>query len=102
MIQDQASFEAALQRVADLLEHPPAHGTPEDEKFAELLHDIESYQPPVVMAPPETPLERIGHEADDLVAKAADFLNQRRERAEREKLMSFPEDGQGIGPTTGV
>ena len=102
MIKDQASFEAALQRVADLLEHPPAHGTPEDEKFVERLHDIESYQPEIVTAPPETQIERIGHEADDLVAKAADFLRQRRERSDRESLMNFPKDGKGIGPTTGV
>ena len=38
----------------------------------------------------------------DLVAKAADFLRQRRERSERESLMNFPKDGKGIGPTTGV
>ena len=102
MIKDQASFEAALQRVADLLEHPPAHGTPEDEKFVELLHDIESYKPVIAPTPPEKTIERIGHEADDLMAKAADFLKQRAERSERESLMNFPKDGKGIGPTTGV
>ena len=47
-------------------------------------------------------IERIGHEADDLMAKAADFLKQRAERSERESLMNFPKDGKGIGPTTGV
>ena len=41
MIKDQESFEAALQRVADLLEHPPADGTAEDEEFGKLLHTLQ-------------------------------------------------------------
>lgn len=102
MIRDQASFEAALQRVADLLEHPPAHGTPEDQKFTELLHDIESYKPVIEVAAPESVFARLGHEAEALVKKAGDFLTQRQERVRRESLMTFPEDGEGIGPTTGV
>lgn len=102
MIKDQESFEAALQRVSDLLEHPPAPGTPEDEAFGQLLDDIERFHPTVLTAPPESDFARLGREAKALMAKANAFQAQREEREKREKLMSFPEDGKGVGPTTGV
>jgi hypothetical protein len=102
MIQDQASFEAALQRVADLLEHPPAHGSEEDTQFTQLLHDIELYQPVMDVPAPQTTSTDLAAQADALVSRAAAFLAQRKEREKRESWSSFPEDGQGIGPTTGV
>lgn len=102
MIKDQESFESALQRVADLLEHPPAHGTREDEEFGQLLHDIELFQPTFLTAPPESDFARLGKEAQALLKQATDFQAKREERERQEKWTSFPEDGQGIGPTTGV
>jgi hypothetical protein len=102
MIKDQESFEAALQRVADLLEHPPARGTREDEEFGQLLHDIELFQPTFLAAPRESDFARLGKEAQALLKEANAFQARREERERREKLTSFPEDGHGIGPTTGV
>lgn len=102
MIKDQESFEAALQRVADLLEHPPAHGTAEDQEFGQLLHDIELFQPTALTAPPDSNFAQLGRQAKALMAQANDFQAKREAREQREKWTSFPEDGQGIGPTTGV
>lgn len=102
MIKDQESFEAALQRVADLLEHPPAHGTQEDQEFGQLLHDIELFQPTFLTAPPDSNFATLGKEAQRLLEQANEFQAGREERERQEKWTSFPEDGQGIGPTTGV
>ena len=105
MIKDQESFQAALQRVADLLEHPPAHGTPADQEFAELLHDIEHFAPRALTAPPvaaDSTITQIGRQAETLLSRANDFQAKREAREKQEKWTSFPEDGQGIGPTTGV
>lgn len=102
MIKDQESFEAALQRVADLLEHPPAHGTAEDQEFGLLLHDIELFHPTALTAPPDTNFAQLGRQAETLMSRANDFQAKREAREKQEKWTSFPEDGQGIGPTTGV
>lgn len=102
MIKDQESFEAALQRVADLLEHPPAQGTQEDQEFFQLLHDIELFHPTALSAPPDTNFAKLGRDAQALMSRANDFQAKREEREKREKWMTFPEDGEGIGPTTGV
>lgn len=102
MIKDQESFEAALQRVADLLEHPPAHGTAEDYEFGQLLHDIELFRPTALSAPPDSTFHELGKEAQELMVHANTFQARREAREKQEKWTSFPEDGQGIGPTTGV
>lgn len=102
MIKDQESFQAALQRVADLLEHPPADGTAEDQEFGQLLHDIELFHPTALTAPPDSSFAQLGRQAQTLMTRANDFQARREAREKREKWTSFPEDGQGIGPTTGV
>jgi hypothetical protein len=99
MIRDQESFEAALQRVADLLEHPPAEGSQESQEFFQLLHDIEHFHPTALSAPPDTKFAQVGREAEALLARANNFQAK---REKQEKWMTFPEDGEGIGPTTGV
>ena len=38
----------------------------------------------------------------DLVARADALIRRMHEREEAARLTSLPEDGQGIGPTTGV
>lgn len=101
MIKDQASFEEALQRVADLLEHP-RHGPEEAAEFNRLLHDIEMFQPAAISAPPDTEFARLGREAATLVREAQAFKRRMDERERRERWSTFPEDGQGVGPTTGV
>jgi hypothetical protein len=102
MIKDQESFEAALQRAADFLEHPPAQGSREDDEFGQLLHEIELFQPTFLTAPPESDFARLGKEAQALLKEATDFQAKREARERQEKWTSFPEDGKGIGPTTGV
>ena len=102
MIKDQESFEAALQRVADLLEHPPADGSQEDQEFLQLRHDIELFHPTALSAPPDTNFAKLGRDAQALMARANDFQAKREAREKQEKWMTFPEDGEGIGPTTGV
>ena len=41
-------------------------------------------------------------DAQALMARANDFQAKREAREKQEKWMTFPEDGEGIGPTTGV
>lgn len=101
MINDQASFETALQRMADLLDHA-GHGDEEQLEFKQLMHDIEAFQPTALSAPPDSNFARLGKEAEALFARSQDFKHRLEEREQREKWSSFPEDGQGVGPTTGV
>lgn len=101
MIKDQESFETALQRVADLLEHP--HMSQDDKaEFLQLVHDIEMFEPTALTAPRDTTFARIAREARTLHATATEFETELEERERRERWSSFPEDGQGVGPTTGV
>lgn len=101
MIKDQAAFETALQRMADLLEHA-GHGDDHDLEFQQLMHDIELFQPVALAAPADSNMARLGKEAQALFERSRSFKARLDERERRETLSSFPEDGQGIGPTTGV
>ena len=87
---------------ARLLEHPPADGSQEDQEFLQLLHDIELFHPTALSAPPDTNFAKLGRDAQALMARANDFQAKREAREKQEKWMTFPEDGEGIGPTTGV
>ena len=51
IITSEAEFEAALDEVIGLLDAPPAAGTPEDHRFAELLDAIMSVLGPVQPTP---------------------------------------------------
>lgn len=102
MLHHQEAFESALQRVADFMEHPPAQSSEDDVEFAKLLHEIELYRPALQEASADTTIARLGREADALLARAEEFQKRREAREEAERLMSFPQDGRGIGPTTGV
>jgi len=101
MISDQRSFEAALERVAGFLETPPHEGTPQDYEFATLLEEIAQYQTELQALPTTTAMESVVARAHDLMRDAA-ALREARRAAVRPRYSSFPEDGQGIGPTTGV
>lgn len=101
MITDEASFEAALERVAAFLEQPPREGTPQDYEFATLLEAIAQYQTELQSLPTTSAMDRVVARAHELMRDAA-ALRKAREAAQRPRWSSFPEDGEGIGPTTGV
>ena len=102
MITDPETFEAALQRAADFMEHPPAGRAEGELEFDALLHDIEQYRPELPVTQPDTNFVHLAKAADALMARADDFQKRREARDHDERLMSFPDDGHGIGPTTGV
>lgn len=101
MITDQTSFEAALERVTQFLEQPPREGTPQDAELASLLEEIAQYETELQSLPTPTALDGVVARAHDLMHQAAD-LRRKREAALKPRWSSFPEDGEGIGPTTGV
>jgi hypothetical protein len=99
MIENQEDYEAALERLLGHLDGP-LPGGPEHAEFTRLLAEIESFDPPS-SGDAEAP-HGLRERAKDLAARATDFLRRHDEQEQSEKLMSFPEDGEGIGPTTGV
>lgn len=101
MITDEKSFEAALERVTVYLERPPHEGTPQDYEFATLLEEIAQYQTEIQSLPASSALEGVVQRAHDLMRDAAE-LRRTRDAAAKPRWSSFPEDGEGIGPTTGV
>ena len=101
MIQDHDQYEAALERLLGHLERP-LPGGPEDAEFTALLAQIESYQPPGGEDHDDPRLRDLRARAKELAAQANEFMRRHDEREQAGRLMSFPEDGHGIGPTTGV
>lgn len=101
MITDQTSFEAALERVAAFLERPPHEGTPQDAEFASLLEEVAQYQTALQSQPTSSAMDAAVSRAHDLMRDAA-ALRRAREAVTKPRWSSFPEDEQGIGPTTGV
>jgi hypothetical protein len=101
MIIDERSFEAALERVAKYLEHPPHEGTPQDSEFATLLEEVAQYQTELQSQPVKSSFEGTVDRAHDLMREAAE-LRRRREAAVKPRWSSFPDDGEGVGPTTGA
>lgn len=101
-IEDEAGLEQALDQVAAFLEAPPEPGSPQDAEFGALLAEIERYRPSLSVPEPPSEWSRLAERADDLAAQASEFQQAREAREDRERLSSFPEDGRGIGPTTGV
>jgi hypothetical protein len=101
-IEDIAALERALDQIAHWLETPPEEGSAEDGEFGELLAAVEAYRPTVQTPEPESDWTRLATRAEDLAGRAAAFQEARRRRIEGESLTSFPKDGRGVGPTTGV
>lgn len=98
MIENREDYEAALERLLGHLDRPLPGGA-DDAEFGKLLAEIESFNPPMADEPhPDGLRER----AEALAARATEFLRRHDEEEQAGKLMSFPEDGEGIGPTTGV
>lgn len=99
MIRNHDEFESALQQLADMLENPPAPATREDILFGQLLDAVDAYAPAIGDLPErETLLKR----AQALTAKAETFKRKRDAREKASRWTTLPEDGRGIGPTTGV
>jgi hypothetical protein len=101
MITDEASFEAALGKIAAFLEHPPPEGTAQDYELASLLEAVAQYQTQIQALPTTSAMDSAVARAHELMRDAA-ALRASREAAQRPRFSSFPEDGEGIGPTTGV
>lgn len=101
MIIDEKSFEAAVERVAMLLEHPPHEGTPQDAEFSALLEEIAQYQTELQSLPTPSALDGVVSRAHELMRDAM-ALRKTREAAAKPRWSTFPEDGEGVGPTTGV
>ena len=101
MITDAKSFEAAVERIANFLEHPPHEGTPQDSEFATLLEEVAQYQTELQAQPVKSHLEGLVDRAHGLMREAAD-LRRAREAVVKPRYSTFPEDGEGVGPTTGI
>jgi hypothetical protein len=101
MIIDERSFRAAVERIAKYLEHPPHEGTPQDAEFAALLEEVAQYQTELQSQPVKSSLESAVERAHALMQEAA-ALRRAREAVVRPRWSSFPEDGEGVGPTTGI
>lgn len=101
MITDPRSFAAAVERVADYLDRPPKAGTAQDFEFATLLEEIAQYQSELQSQPVKSGLDQLSDRAHDLMKQAA-ALRRARDAVVRPRWSSFPEDGEGVGPTTGI
>jgi len=101
MIRSPEDYEAALERLIAMMEHPPRLGAEDSAAFAELLAEIERYTPR--MTAPEAVGRAVSQdEAAALVRQANALLAEREAQARRQRYSSFPDDGEGIGPTTGI
>lgn len=98
MIRNKDEFASALQQLADMLENPPAPATQEDIEFGQLLDAVDAYAPAIEDHHDETLVEK----AHALSARAEEFRRKREAREKAQRWTTLPEDGQGIGPTTGV
>lgn len=102
MIRNREDLETALEAVSAYLETPPAPGSEDAAEFRRLLHEIDAYQPTMDLPASPTPMQDLAARTRDLVARADALIRRMHEREEAARLTSLPEDGQGIGPTTGV
>lgn len=76
MIRSDEELETALETVSRWLEHPPEHGSADEQRFHILLRDIEDYHPTIEMPADdetETP------ERADLRRRAADLRRRWRD-----------------------
>jgi hypothetical protein len=98
MIKDQAAFETALELAAALYADPDYRGPRFDAQLSVLLAEIAMFEPSVAPTSRAAFSSLCAH-AQELVRKAAELQPEFRERGHSS---TFPQDGQGIGPTTGV
>jgi hypothetical protein len=99
MIRDHDEFESALHELANMLQSPPAPATAEDVRFGQLLDAVDAYMPAIADHPHR---DTLAERAQALTAEAEAFKRKRDARDRSSRWTTLPEDGEGIGPTTGV
>lgn len=102
MINTEEGFRSALEQATQFFESPPVPGSQDEREFATLLDQLESYRPPMPAradVPTVTPEQT---RASSLMARAAALLEAEKQDRSAGRFSDFPQDGRGIGPTTGV
>lgn len=97
-ITNNDEFEAALEEAIELLELT-APGQSDNERLQDLLNTIEAYRPTIAAQAPVV-AGSSAHAA--ALVQRAEELKARYDERETPGLEGFPNDGRGIGPTTGV
>lgn len=92
-------YEAALEEAIALMDAEPG-GQGAEPRLMQLLEDIERYRPTFSAEAPGA-ADGVSARAGELVARAAELKRRWHER-QPSRWTSFPEGGDGIGPTTGV
>lgn len=90
MIKTEAEFEAALEEIVDLLEHPFAGG-PAD-RLNHLMAEIQTWKPELISGEPE----------DDATAAQRKALQNRLNRFEKELRMHHPNVMTDFGTRLGL
>jgi hypothetical protein len=98
-ITNAKEYEAALEEAIRLLDTPPGHEVSEP-RLMQLFQEIEAYRP-TFSASAASHGEALSARATELVLQAT-RLKRRWDEREPSRWTSFPSDGHGIGPTTGV
>ena len=98
MLKDQAAFETALEHAAALYSDPDHRGPPLDEQLSDLLAEIAMFEPALPQSAGAA-FSNLRSRAEALGREAAELQPEYRERG---RAATFPQDGHGIGPTTGV
>lgn len=101
MITDETALAVAVVRIEYFLEHPPHEGTPESAEFADLLEAVAQYQSELQARRVQPGGASAAERARELMRQAVE-LRAKRDADAHPHWSSFPEDGEGIGPTTGV
>jgi hypothetical protein len=98
-ITNENEFEAGLEEALQLLQSPTSRSRG-DQRLKELLEAIDAYRPTFDAGAPAAS-SGLSARAAALVERAAE-LKTRYDEREKAGLEGFANDGQGIGPTTGV
>lgn len=102
MIDTEEGFRSALERAMGFLETPPAPGSQDEREFAALLDELEAYRPPMPTSEPASARTPEHAEAASLSARATALLSAQTSGDAAKRFSTFPRDGRGIGPTTGI
>lgn len=98
-ITNAKEYEAALEEAIRLMDTEPGRDGAEP-RLLQLLQDIEAYRPTFNVATVSHG-EELSARAAELVVQAG-ALKRRWDERQPSRWTSFPQDGQGIGPTTGI
>ena len=98
-IRNAQEYEAALEEAIRLMD-TEAGREGDEPRLLQLLREIEAYRPTFNVAQSH-PADELSERAAELVARAVD-LKRRWDERQPSRWTSFPQDGEGIGPTTGV